>query len=98
MRQRRLWVKGEKRNEGKGQMKAREAVRTRILDLCSRRSISEYMLIYLTGMPPSTIKSIINGRSGNPGIQTIQRIAEGLGITLREFYDSELFEDLEPEE
>ena len=70
----------------------------RILDLCSRRSISEYMLIYLTGMPPSTIKSIINGRSGNPGIQTIQRIAEGLGITLREFYDSELFEDLEPEE
>ena len=62
----------------------------RILDLCSRRSISEYMLIYLTGMPPSTIKSIINGRSGNPGIQTIQRIAEGLGITLREFYDSAL--------
>ena len=56
------------------------------------------MLIYLTGMPPSTIKSIINGRSGNPGIQTIQRIAEGLGITLREFYDSQLFEDLEPEE
>ena len=66
VRQRRLWVKGEKRNEGKGQMKAREAVRMRILDLCSRRSISEHMLIYLTGMPHLPFMMLLMVDGGMP--------------------------------
>ena len=33
----------------------------------------------------------IHGKSQNPGIVNIKKIAEGLGVTIREFYDSEIF-------
>ena len=49
-------------------------------------------------MPPSTVKSILHGKSTNPGIVNIKKIAEGLGVTIREFYDSEIFDDLEQED
>ncbi len=79
-------------------MTVSEATRERIRELCEERNITEYMLIYNAGMPPSTVKSIISGRSRNPGITNIKRITEGLGVSLREFYDSEVFEDLEQED
>jgi len=53
---------------------------------------------YKAGMPPSTFKSIIGGKSKNPGIVNINKIADGLGVSIREFYDSELFDDLDPDE
>ena len=34
----------------------------------------------------------------NPGIVNIKKIAEGLGVTMREFYDSDIFDELEPED
>ncbi len=79
-------------------MTVSEATRERIRELCEERNITEYMLIYNAGMPPSTVKSIISGRSRNPGITNIKKITEGLGVSLREFYDSEVFEDLEQED
>ncbi len=79
-------------------MRVCEATRERIRELCEEKRMTEYMLIYKAGMPPSTVKSIISGRSKNPGIINIKRITEGLGISLREFYDSEMFEDLEQED
>lgn len=79
-------------------MTVSEATRERIRELCEERNITEYMLIYNAGMPPSTVKSIISGRSRNPGITNIKRITEGLGVSLREFYDSEVFENLEQED
>ncbi|HIZ79679.1 MAG TPA: helix-turn-helix transcriptional regulator [Candidatus Lachnoclostridium stercorigallinarum] len=79
-------------------MRVCEATRERIRELCAERKMTEYMLIYNAGMPPSTVKSIISGRSKNPGILNIKRITEGLGVSLREFYDSDMFEDLEQED
>jgi len=56
------------------------------------------MVCYLAGMPPSTFKSIISGKSKNPGIVNINKIADGLGITIREFYDSDIFNELDFDE
>ncbi|MCI9104995.1 MAG: helix-turn-helix transcriptional regulator, partial [Lachnospiraceae bacterium] len=53
---------------------------------------------YRAGMPSSTYKSIISGKSKNPGIVNINKIADGLGVTIREFYNSELFDELEPDD
>ena len=41
---------------------------------------------------------IPSGKSKNPGIVNIEKIAEGLGVTIREFYDSEIFDNLDPED
>lgn len=79
-------------------MKICEATSYRIRQLCKEKNLTGYTVIYNAGLPPSTFKSIVNGRSKNPGIANINRIAEGLGVTIREFYDSEIFDELEPDE
>ncbi|MEG0214644.1 MAG: helix-turn-helix transcriptional regulator [Hungatella sp.] len=79
-------------------MKVYEATNKRIEELRKERRLSEYALIYLTGMPSSTVKSILHGKSKNPGIVNIKKIAEGLGISIRDFYDSSIFDDLESED
>lgn len=75
-----------------------EATRKRIRELCKQKNMTEYMLICRTGMPPSTVKSILSGKSKNPGIVNIRKIVEGLGISLYEFYDSKLFDGLDPDD
>ena len=79
-------------------MRICEATNLRINELRKQRRLTEYALIYQTGMPPSTVKSILHGKSMNPGIVNIKKIAEGLGMTMREFYDSDIFDELEPED
>ncbi len=75
-----------------------EATRIRIFQLCKEKRLSIYALIYLSGMPSSTVKSILHGKSQNPGIVNIKRIAEGLGMTIREFYDDDIFDELDAED
>ena len=79
-------------------MRICEATNLRINELRKQRRLTEYALIYQTGMPPSTVKSILHGKSMNPGIVNIKKIAEGLGVTMREFYDSDIYDELEPED
>ena len=79
-------------------MRIYEATNLRINELRMERRMSEYALIYQTGMPPSTGKRILHGKSQNPGIVNVKKIAEGLGVTIREFYDSDIFDELEPED
>ncbi|MCI8515913.1 MAG: helix-turn-helix transcriptional regulator [Hungatella sp.] len=79
-------------------MRICEATQVRIDQLRKERRLSEYALIYQTGMPGSTVKSILHGKSKNPGIVNIKKIAEGLGVTMREFYDSDIFDELESED
>jgi len=45
----------------------------------------------ISGVEPSTITSIFYGKSKNPGINTIKYICDGLGITLYEFFNDDLF-------
>ena len=49
------------------------------------------------GIPPSTVKNILNGASKNPGVVTIKMICDGLGISLIEFFDTDEFRELEQE-
>ena len=79
-------------------MRVCDATRLRIKELCREKNTIEYMLVYHSNMPPSTIKNILYGQSKNPGIVTIRKISEFFGISIREFYNSAVFDDLEPED
>ena len=79
-------------------MNVREATGRRIQELCRNKQMTENMLIYQSGMPPSTFKSIMNGKSRNPGIVNIKKIADGFGMSIREFYDSDMFDNLDQED
>ncbi len=77
-------------------MNAKIAVSRRIQVLCSERNIAVNGLANQCGMPPSTIYSMLNQKSKNPGVVSIQKICDGLEISVREFFDDPLFENLEP--
>ena len=73
------------------------AVRNRILQLCGERNISMNHLANLCGLPPSSLKNILYGKSMNPKIITIKKICDGLEITLGEFFSAPEFDALEQE-
>ena len=78
-------------------MDTRQAVVERIVELCNNRNITPNALSYRAGVPQSTIKSILNNESLNPGIVTIKKLCDGLEITLSDFFDTDTFRNLEQE-
>ena len=73
------------------------AVKNRILSLCEEKGISIYKLAMESAVPASTIKSILYGKSHNPGIVTLKMLCDGLGISLVDFFNTEEFANLEQE-
>ena len=78
-------------------MNTKEAVAMRILELCQEREIAVNALATISGVSPSTVYSMLNEKIQNPGVVSIKKICDGLEISLREFFDCELFEDIEQE-
>ncbi len=78
-------------------MNTKEAVAKRILELCNQRNIAVNALANISGVSPSTIYSMLNEKSRNPGVVSIKKLCDGLEISVREFFDSELFDECEQE-
>jgi transcriptional regulator with XRE-family HTH domain len=78
-------------------VKTQEAVVRRIKGLCREKNLNVSQLAYCAGMPPSTLKNVMNGNSKNTGIVTIKIICDGLEISLEEFFQCGLFRVLEQE-
>lgn len=78
-------------------MNTKEAVAKRILQLCEERNIAINALATISGVSPSTIYSMLNEKSMNPGVVSIKKLCDGLEISIREFFDSDLFDNLEQE-
>lgn len=78
-------------------MNVNEAVRRRILELCRERMITVNGLSYMCGITQSTLSNIIIGRNKTTTISTVKKICDGLEITIQEFFNSPLFDNLEQE-
>ena len=78
-------------------MNTKKAVADRIIQLCEEKNIAINALANISGVAPSTVYSMLNEKSQNPGIVTIKKLCDGLEIGLREFFSSELFDGLEQE-
>lgn len=78
-------------------MNAKAAVAKRIIQLCQDRGIAINRLAAISGVSPSTIYSMLNEKSLNPGVVSIKKLCDGLDISIREFFDSDLFDCLEQE-
>lgn len=74
-----------------------EAVKERILELCREHDISVNKLSSMSGVTQSTVNNIVSGRNNSATVSTIKKLCDGLGITIEEFFNSELFRDLEQE-
>lgn len=72
-----------------------EAMIRRIEELCIANKMNINQLATRAGINPSTIRSIMKKRCDSPKAETVHYICIGFGISLKEFYDSELFENID---
>ena len=78
-------------------MNTKAAIANRIVQLCNERHIAINELASISGVSPSTVYSILDARSQNPGAVTIKKLCDGLEITLGEFFSTPEFDALEQE-
>ena len=69
-----------------------EAVKERILQLCAERDLTINKL-----STQSTVNNVVGGRNNSTTVSTLQKLCDGLGITIIDFFNDDLFKDIEPE-
>ena len=67
-------------------MNTQEAIAFRIIQLCKEKGLTPNGISNIAAVPQSTVKSILNGESKNPGAVTIKKLCDGFEITLGEFF------------
>lgn len=78
-------------------MNTQEAVANRIIELCREKGFTPNSIAVYSAVPQSTVKSILNGESKNPGIVSIKKLCDGFNITLGQFFSTKEFDELEQE-
>ena len=78
-------------------MRVNEAVKLRILELCQQNNITLNKLSTICGITQSTLNNIVSGRNATTTVSTIQKICDGLDITIVDFFSSPIFDHLEQE-
>lgn len=61
-----------------------DVIKKRISELTAERNITINKLATLSGLTQSTLEDIMNGRTKNPKLKTLHRLAIGLDMTLSE--------------
>ena len=69
-----------------------DAVALRIEQLCIERKMTKYALSEVSGVPQTTLTSIKKKRSTSVKLKTLYAICEGFEISLKDFFDSPLFD------
>ncbi len=81
-------------------MRLNKAFALRVKEVLKAKSMTQYKLAQATGLYQSTMTDILNCKYQTPNFKNVALIVRELGITMSEFFDSELFdfEKLEIEE
>lgn len=79
-------------------VKIQKAVSEKLTEIMIERNISVNKLANICCLTQSTVDSLVNGKSKNPKLLTIVRICDGLDIKLKDFFDDEIFNDIERED
>ena len=73
-------------------MELNEAVSKRIKELCIQNNITQYGLSMKSGVPQSTLSTVMNCSFPSMKLRIIYEICEGFEISMKEFFDSPLFD------
>lgn len=78
-------------------MSLSEAIRNRLKDYMHKKNLNAWKLYKATGIPRSTICAFLSGRTDLVKLDTLLHICEGLNITLIDFFNDPMFNDVEHE-
>lgn len=78
-------------------MRMKDAVVERFRELCLERGIKFNELATSSGVTPSTVYSMMDNRRKDVSVVTVKKLCDGLGISIPEFFNAPIFENLEQE-
>ena len=64
-----------------------DVIRKRLQDLIGARGITVNRLATLSGITQSTVENLVHGRTRNPKLKTLHRLACGLDMTVSDLLD-----------
>lgn len=73
-------------------MRLNAAVAERIKELCKERNMTQYALSLKSGVPQSTLSTIMSCTFPSMKLRIIYEICEGFEISLGDFFNSPIFE------
>ena len=71
-----------------------QAVSHRLAELLKEKNMSQYQLYMRSGVHRATINTIINCTYPSFKLRILHELCQGLDISLREFFDSPLFDEI----
>ena len=78
-------------------MGVKEAVVLRFREIMKERSMRPNELANRSGVTPSTVYSMLDGRRKELSVNVIKKLCDGLEISLGEFFSAPIFDELEQE-
>lgn len=78
-------------------MGIKNAIVMRIKELCLQKGIKYNTLATSSGVTPSTVYSLLDEQRKDIGVLVLKKLCDGLDISITDFFDSELFRNLEQE-
>ncbi|MGI6005203.1 MAG: helix-turn-helix domain-containing protein [Christensenellales bacterium] len=78
-------------------MQIKEAIVLRLQQLCEKQDITYNAMAMRAGVTPSTVYSMMDRRRKDLSVVTLKKLCDGLDISIRDFFDDELFKELEQE-
>ena len=76
-------------------MGIKNAVVMRIKELCKEKGIKFNTLATESGVTPSTVYSLLDESRKDVGILVLKKLCDGMGISITDFFDSDIFRNLE---
>ena len=78
-------------------MTVKDAVVLRFKEICKERNIKYNELATRSGVTPSTVYSMMDEKRRDISITTIKKFCDGLDMTLPDFFNADIFNNLEQE-
>ena len=78
-------------------MMIKEAIVLRLQQICHDRGIRFNTLATRSGITPSTVYSLMDNSRKDLSVITLKKLCDGLDMSMAEFFDDPIFENLEQE-
>lgn len=75
-------------------MQLNQAVSLRIKELLEQQKMTQYQLFVKSGVPKSTLSNLLSCAYDSVKLRILHEICQGFGISIPEFFDSPLFDEV----
>ena len=78
-------------------MLIKDAIVKRLKNICADRNICYNELATRSGITPSTVYSLMNDKRRDLSVITLKKLCDGLDMTITDFFDDNIFKQLDQE-